>query len=303
MNGLNLAMLAAASALAAWAAAAQPPPPGSEAVQIKATDLGHRTWMLEGQGGNITVIAGDDGVIMVDSQFAPLHDKIKAAVAKLSPQPIRYVVNTHFHGDHTGGNQGFWLDGATVVAQTNLAKSMAKSTTNPVTGAVIPASPRGAQPGRTYGARMTLSVRGRSAELVHMPKAHTGGDTAVWLRDAGVLAAGDIVSVGARYPFVDWGDGGGIDGIISAIDAFLKRADGRTKIVPGHGPLMSRADLVAYRVLMVDARAAVAKLKASGMSEEQVVAAKPLAADVQGRAGATDAQSAIFTRAIYRSLG
>jgi glyoxylase-like metal-dependent hydrolase (beta-lactamase superfamily II) len=300
---MNLAMLTAASVLAACAAAAQPPPPGSEAVQIKATDLGHRTWMLEGQGGNITVIAGDDGVIMVDSQFAPLHDKIKAAVAKLSPQPIRYVVNTHFHGDHTGGNQGFWLDGATVVAQTNLAKSMAKSTTNPVTGAVIPASPRGAQPGRTYGARMTLSVRGRSAELVHMPKAHTGGDTAVWLRDADVLAAGDIVSVGARYPFVDVGDGGGIDGIVSAIDAFLKRADGRTKIVPGHGPLMSRADLVAYRVLMVDARAAVAKLKASGMSEEQVVAAKPLAADVQGRAGATDAQSAIFTRAIYRSLG
>jgi len=303
MNRMNLAMLTAASVLAACAAAAQPPPPGSEAVQIKATDLGHRTWMLEGQGGNITVIAGDDGVIMVDSQFAPLHDKIKAAVAKLSPQPIRYVVNTHFHGDHTGGNQGFWLDGATVVAQTNLAKSMAKSTTNPVTGAVIPASPRGAQPGRTYGARMTLSVRGRSAELVHMPKAHTGGDTAVWLRDADVLAAGDIVSVGARYPFVDVGDGGGIDGIVSAIDAFLKRADGRTKIVPGHGPLMSRADLVAYRVLMVDARAAVAKLKASGMSEEQVVAAKPLAADVQGRAGATDAQSAIFTRAIYRSLG
>mgnify|MGYP001556613916 CR=1 FL=1 len=94
MNRMNLAMLTAASVLAACAAAAQPPPPGSEAVQIKATDLGHRTWMLEGQGGNITVIAGDDGVIMVDSQFAPLHDKIKAAVAKLSPQPIRYVVNT-----------------------------------------------------------------------------------------------------------------------------------------------------------------------------------------------------------------
>ena len=182
MNRLNLAVLAAVSALAAGGAvsrAGAQTPPGAEAVQIKATDLGRRTWMLEGQGGNITVIAGDDGVIIVDTQFAPLHDKIKAAVAKLSPQPIRYVVDTHYHGDHTGGNQGFWLDGATVVGQANLAKTMARDSTNAVTGAVTPAAPRGARPGRTYGARTTLSVRGRSAELVHMPKAHTGGDTAV----------------------------------------------------------------------------------------------------------------------------
>lgn len=302
MNRLNLAMLAAVSALAAGGAAAQSAP-GFDEVQMTATDLGHRTWMLEGRGGNITVIAGDDGVIIVDTQFAPLHDKIKAAVAKLSPQPIRYVVDTHYHGDHTGGNQGFWLDGAVVVAQTNLAKAMARATTNPLSGVVTPPAPMAAQPARTYGARMTLTVRGRSAELVHMPKAHTAGDTAVWLRDANVLAAGDIVSVGARYPFVDVDDGGGIDGTISAVDAYLKRANANTKIVPGHGPVMSRADLVSYRALLADARSAVAKLKASGMSEEQVVAAKPLAADVQGRAGASDAQSATFTQVIYRSVG
>ncbi|WP_372785732.1 MBL fold metallo-hydrolase [Phenylobacterium sp.] len=309
MNRLTLGALAAATALLGGAAAAQqaPPPapaaPNFAATEITATDLGHRTWMLQGQGGNITVIAGDDGVIMVDTEFAPLHDKIKAAVGKLSDKPIRYVVDTHLHGDHTGGNQAFSLDGATLIGHANLRRSMAEGTTNALTGVKTPPAPNGALPSRTYADRMTLSVHGRRAELVHMPNAHTQGDTAVWVPDADVLATGDIVSVGARYPNIDVGDRGDIDGIVAAVDAFLKRSDAKTKIVPGHGPLMSRDDLAKYRTLVADARDAVAKLKASGMTEDQVVAAKPLAASVQSRADATDQQSVSFVRLIYRSVG
>ncbi|HEY3948696.1 MBL fold metallo-hydrolase [Phenylobacterium sp.] len=291
-------------ALLAAAAAAQT---NYAAVQIKPTALGHRTWMLEGNGGNITVIAGDDAVIMVDTQFAPLHDKIKAAVAELTGKPIRYVVDTHLHGDHTGGNQAFWMDGATIVGQDLLKKSMAEGTTNALSGAKTPPSPASALPTITYADRMSLSVKGRKVELVHMPHAHTRGDTAVWVPDADVLATGDIVSTGGRYPNIDVGDAGGIEGMIKGVDAYLKRADAKTKIVPGHGALMDREGLKTYRQLLVDARDSVKALKAKGMSEDQAVAAKPLAApmtagSVQARAGATDRASDNFVRLIYRSV-
>ncbi len=153
MNRLVLCGIASVSTLAAVAALAQTAPapaaPDYSAVQIKATDLGGRTWMLEGQGGNITLVAGDNGVIMVDTQFGPLHDKIKAAVAQVSDQPIRYVINTHLHGDHTGGNQSFWIDGATIVAHANLRRSLAEGTTNALTGAKTPPAPQSALPTRT----------------------------------------------------------------------------------------------------------------------------------------------------------
>jgi len=302
MNRLTVCALAGAAMLLAPTAFAQQAPPNYDAVQIKTTDLGHHTWMLEGLGGNITVIAGDDGVIMVDTEFAPLHDKIKAAVTAVSSQPIRYVIDTHLHGDHTGGNAAFAADGAVLVGQDQLKKSMAEGTTNALTGAKTPPAPAAALPTRTYVDKMSLSVKGRTVELVHMPHAHTGGDTAVWVPDADVLATGDIVSTGNRYPNLDVGDGGGIEGMIQSVDAYLKRVDAKTKIVPGHGALMDRDGLVAYRQLLVDARDTVKALKAQGINEDQVVAAKPLAASVQARAGANDHASEIFTRLIYRSV-
>src|SRR5689334_23895530 len=149
MNRLVLCAFSAAAALAAGAAMAQQAP-NYAAVQVKATDLGHKTWMLEGAGGNVTVIAGDDAAIMVDTQFAPMHDKLKAAIAETAHQPVKYVVNTHLHGDHTGGDQAFWMDGATIVGQDLLKKSLAEGTTNALSGAKTAPAPAAALPTRTY---------------------------------------------------------------------------------------------------------------------------------------------------------
>jgi glyoxylase-like metal-dependent hydrolase (beta-lactamase superfamily II) len=307
---LALGGAALAIALAAGPAGAQQPAapaataagPDFAAAQVKTTDLGHRTWMLEGVGGNVTVIAGDDAVIMVDTEFAPMHDKLKAAIAAVTPLPIRYVVDTHLHGDHTGGNAAFAADGAQVVGQDQLKASMAAGTTNALTGAKTPPAPAAALPTKTYDERTNLSVKGRSVNLIHAPRAHTGGDTMVWIPDAGVVATGDIVSVGHRYPNIDVGDGGGINGMIDGVDMLMDRTTSATKFVPGHGPLMNKSDLAAYRTLLDDARQAVKALKARGLSEEEVVAARPLGGGIQARAGATDQQSAVFTRLIYRGV-
>ncbi len=293
--------LAAGAAMFATGAYAQQAP-NFAAVQIKATDLGNRTWMLEGQGGNMVLVAGDDANILIDTQFAPLHEKIAAAIAQLSDKPVRYVVNTHLHGDHTGGNQQFWLKRATLVATRELAASMTTGTTNALTGNKTQPAPKAAIPSQTYSGATTLSIKGRRVQLTHMPLAHTKGDSMVFVPDANVLSTGDIVSTGNRYPTLDVGDGGDMDGMIKSVVAFIARSNATTKVVPGHGALMSRADLVTYRALLADARASVAKLKASGMTEDQAVAAKPLADDVQKRAGATDAASVNFVKLIYKSV-
>ncbi len=293
------ALLFAADAHAQQAAAPVAAPDFSK-VEIQATDLGKKTYMLTGQGGNITVAIGDDGIIMVDGQFAPLHDKIAAAIKALSPLPIKYLVNTHFHGDHTGGNEGFKKDGVVIVADPNVGKRLSEGSLNALTGAKTPPAP-GNVPTQTYANTTSLKVKGRTAQIVHEPAAHTDGDSAIYFADANVLSTGDIVTVGARYPNIDVANGGNVKGMIAAVDGYLKMTNADTKYVPGHGPLLNRAEITAYRDLLVAARDRVAKLIKDGKSEEDAVAAKPIT-DLELKAGANEAGSANFVRLVYRSL-
>ncbi len=275
--------------------------PDFSKVEIKTTDLGHRTYMMEGSGGNMTVAVGDDATIQVDGEFAPLHDKIKAAVMAVSKAPVRYLVNTHYHGDHTGGNAPFAKDGIEIVAHSNVKKRLAEGTTNALTGAkTAPAAP-GALPGKTYESALALRVKGRKAQLGHIKNAHTDGDTYVWFADANVLSTGDIVTLGTRYPNIDVGVGGNIKGMIAGTDLYLKLADNKTKIVPGHGPLIDKAQLKVYRQMLVTARDRVAKLIAQKKTEDDAVAARPLT-DIQTRIGAPQEGSDNFVRLVYRSL-
>ena len=297
----------AATMLLAGAAIAQqqqppaaPPPVDFSKVEIKTTSLGDGVYMLEGQGGNITVAVAKEGIIMVDGQFAPLHDKIKAAISAVSNLPIKYLINTHYHGDHTGGNESFAKDGVTIVAQINVRNRLAAGTTNGLTGNKTPPAPKDALPSQTYTAVSKIRLRGRVANLRHIANAHTDGDTYVWFKTANVLSTGDTFTNG-RYPNIDFANGGNIKGMIAAADAYLKLTNAKSRIVPGHGPIADRAALTAYRAMLVTARDRMAKLVKDGKSEDEVIAARPFA-DLDAKWAPTDLAAKNFIRVVYHSL-
>jgi cyclase len=298
MRTIALAALAAAGVLTAAAAVA--PQPDFSKVEIKATDVFNKTYLLEGQGGNIKVAIGSDGIIVVDIQFAPLHDKIKAAISTISSQPIKYLINTHFHGDHTGGNEPFAKDGATVVAEVHVKTRLAGGTTNGLTGVKSPPASEAALPAKTYTGQFKIRMLGRVADLKHIANAHTDGDTYVWFKTANVLATGDTFTNG-RYPNIDFANGGNIKGMIAATDAYLKLVDDKTRMVPGHGPIADKAALVAYRTMLITARDRMAKLVRDGKSEDDVLAAKPFA-DLDAKWAPSEQASKNFIRVVYHSL-
>jgi glyoxylase-like metal-dependent hydrolase (beta-lactamase superfamily II) len=256
--------------------------------------------MLEGQGGNITVATAKDGIIMVDGEYAPLHDKIKAAITTLSSEPIKYLIDTHFHGDHTGGNAPFAKDGVTVVAEVNVKNRLAAGTTNGLTGVQTPPAAPEALPAKTYTGAYKIRMLGRVADLKHIANAHTDGDTYVWFKTANVLATGDTFTNG-RYPNIDLANGGNIKGMIAATDAYLKLVNDKSRIVPGHGPIADKAALVAYRAMLVTARDRMEKLVKEGKSEDDVVAAKPFA-DLDAKWAPTELASKNFVRVVWHSL-
>jgi cyclase len=300
LAALATVMLLAGTAMAQQAPPAAPPPPDFSKVEIKTTDLGDGVYMLEGLGGNMTVAVAKDGIIMVDGEFAPLHDKIKAAIAAVSPLPVKYLINTHFHGDHTGGNAPFAKDGAVIIADPNVKTRLAAGGVSGLTGATVPPVSGDALPTKTYTNRFKIIMPGRVADLKHAPNAHTDGDTYVWFKTANVLSTGDIFTNG-RYPFIDYGSGGNIKGVIAAVDAFLKLANAKTRIVPGHGPIADKAALTDFRAMLITARDRMAKLVKDGKTEDEVQAAKPFA-DLDGKWAPNEQIRKTFVRVVYHSL-
>src|SRR4249919_436307 len=241
-------------------------------VQIKTTKIGGNFYTLEGSGGTIGVLAGPDGVLMVDAQFAPLSDKIVAAIKQISDGRIRFLVNTHVHGDHTGGNENFGKAGVTILARENLRMRLEKPNPGANGQPGVPTPPAGL-PLITYDSPMTIRMNGEEVRLIPAPKAHTDGDTFVKFVNADVIMTGDFYR-SIQFPNIDRANGGSLPGLINALNAVIQNAGPNTKIIPGHGPTVDRNAVTAHRDMVIALRDKVAPLVRDGKTQEQVVAAK-----------------------------
>ena len=267
LTGLALVMLCAAPT-----ARAQGQQDFSQ-VQIKTTKLAGNFYTLDGQGGTIGVLPGPDGVFMVDAQFAPLSEKIMAAIKQISDGRIRFLVNTHVHGDHTGGNENFGKAGATILARENLRMRLEKPNPGANGQPGVPTPPAGL-PMITYDSPLTIRINGEEVRLIPAPKAHTDGDTFVKFVNADVIMTGDFYR-SIQFPNIDRANGGSLPGLVDALNAVIANAGPNTKIVPGHGPVVDRAAVTAHRDMVVAIRDKVATMVREGKTQEQVVAAKP----------------------------
>ncbi len=281
-------------------AAVAVPGEAQQDVQIQTVAVAPGVHMLIGSGGNIGVSSGADGVFIIDDQYAPLTDKIVAAIRGFSDGPIRFVVNTHWHFDHVGGNENLGGMGALIVAHENVRERMSVEQVMEALDRTVPPSPEAALPVVTFSQAVTFHLNGDELHVLHIPHAHTDGDALIHFRRANVVHMGDTFFNGL-YPFIDLGSGGNVNGMIAAADAALAVADSDTKIIPGHGPLASRADLERYRTMLVAARDRVAAAIAEGQTLEQVKAAKPMA-DYDEALGGAFINPEQFIEFVYRSL-
>jgi cyclase len=276
------------------------PPHAAKADTAKTTNLGDGVYLIQIQGSNIVVATAKDGLIVVDSGPAQLHDKLKTAIAAISPLKVKYLVNTEFHADHAGGNQSFAKDGAIVVAEAHARNRLTAGSANGLTGAKTPPAPARALPAKTFTGSLRLKLDGRIADLNHLANAHTDGDTFVWLKSANVLVTGDTFTNG-RYPDIDVANGGSIDGLIAAGDAYLKLTDTKTRIVPGHGTIADKAELLDYFTMLEIARDRMDTLIQAGKSENEVVAERPFA-DFDTKWADSELASQNFIRVLYHSM-
>ncbi len=247
-----------------------PAPPD---VKIETINVAPGIYMLMGRGGNIGLTVGVDGAAIIDDQFADMAPKIRAAVAMLSDQPVSFLINTHLHGDHTGGNDAFGKAGATIIAHENVRKRLGTPQVNPSTNAPIEARAREALPVITFANSATLHFNDDDLQFTHLPNAHTETDIVIRFRKANVLHMGDCFT--GTFPFIDGNTGGTLDGLIRGHEAVLATVDDNTKIIRGHGPLGNKAELSAYHDMLVVVRDRVAKLVKAGKSQDDVVTARP----------------------------
>jgi glyoxylase-like metal-dependent hydrolase (beta-lactamase superfamily II) len=253
-------------------------------IQIRTIPVAESIYMLQGSGGNIGVSIGDDGTFIVDDQFAPLTDKIVAAIAELTDNPVEFVINTHWHYDHTDGNENFGRAGALIVAQENSRRRMESDQIISLNGRLQEAYSVEGLPKITFGESVRFYYNDDVIDVVHFGPGHTDGDAVVYFRDSNVIHTGDVF---VRYglPFIDGPNGGALEGMIDAVWDIAGLIKEDTKIIPGHGQLSTRSDLLEYRSMLVTIRGRILAQIAQGLSEDEVVAANPTRGFAQPGAG------------------
>ncbi|QXD15548.1 MBL fold metallo-hydrolase [Rhodocaloribacter litoris] len=274
--------------------------PNFDEVQIQTIPVAEGVFMLAGRGGNIGLSVGEDGAFLIDDQYAPLTDKIKAAVAAQTEQPIRFVVNTHWHGDHTGGNENMGQAGAVIVAHENVRRRMSTEQFIEAFNSRTPPAPPAALPVVTFTDAVTFHWNGDEIHVFHVDPAHTDGDAIIFFRRANVIHMGDTYFNG-MYPFIDVSSGGTLAGMIAAVDRVLPMTHEDTKIIPGHGPLSNRAELMAYREMLATVHARMKALIADGKSRDEAIAARPTA-DLDATWGRGFLQPDVWVGIVYDAV-
>lgn len=273
------------------------------AVEIQTQQVAQGVYMLIGAGGNIGVSVGEDGVFLIDDQYAPMTDKVVAAIGRITSEPVRFVFNTHWHGDHTGGNENLGGTGAVIVAHENVRVRMSVDQVLDRIGrpeATVPAAPNVALPVITFTEDVTFHLNGDQLHAFHVEAAHTDGDAIVHFRGANVVHMGDTY-VRYGFPFIDTATGGSIDGMIAAVDATLSVTDVDTKVIPGHGALATHADLAAYRDALRTMRRLVAELVLEGHPIDHILEFRPFQAQAEAW-GQDRATEDAFVETIYLGI-
>jgi glyoxylase-like metal-dependent hydrolase (beta-lactamase superfamily II) len=269
-------------------------------VEIRTEKLADGVYMLAGQGGNIGLGIGEDAAFLIDDQYAPLTPKILAAIAALTRQPVKFVLNTHWHSDHVGGNENLGKAGSLIVAHDNVRRRMSSEQFIAAFKQKVDPSPKVSLPVVTFAESVSFHLNGDEIHGFHVANAHTDGDTVVVFRKANVVHMGDVFFNGT-YPFIDLSSGGSIDGTIAAVDRVLAMIDDRTKVIPGHGPLSDKAGLGAYRRMLAGIRDRVQAQMRAGKSLQETIAANP-SAEFDQAWGKGFLKPAQFVETVFQSL-
>ena len=268
-------------------------------VQIEVHQLSEQIYMFTGQGGNISLFVGHDGVFMIDDQYATLTPKILSAIKNITDQPVNYLVNTHWHGDHTGGNENMKNVGATIIAHENVRKRMSQD--NIVLGKNKPASPKSALPDMTFTDDMMFHINNDDVLISHVHNAHTDGDSFVYFTKNNIIHMGDLYFQG-KFPFIDLDSGGSINGYIDAVNKVLMIANDTTKIIPGHRNISNKAELTIFRNMLVSIRDSVQLAIDSNKTLEEVTKDNQLTKEFNADYGGWFISDEVFRATVYKSL-